>query len=63
MNYKRLCIILLLVVIVQSAFQMKDLFKPKESKEVSFEEEISLLFDEAIENKTIEVYYQPIISC
>ena len=63
MNYKRLCIILLLVVIVQSAFQMKDLFKPKESKEVSFEEEISSLFDEAIENKTIEVYYQPIISC
>ena len=63
MNYKRLCIILLLVAIVQSFFLVKDLFKPKESKEVSFEEEISLLFDEAIENKTIEVYYQPIISC
>lgn len=63
MNYKRLCIILLLVVIVQSFFLVKDLFKPKENKEVSFEEEISSLFDEAIENKTIEVYYQPIISC
>ena len=54
---------LLIETILLADFYRKERNRQEEQGEVDFEEEISVLFDEAIENRQIEVYYQPIISC
>lgn len=63
---KKLLLVLLVLTLLGETFLLACMYtkgKETETEEVSYEDEISLLFDEAIENRQIEVYYQPIVSC
>lgn len=63
---KKLLLVLLVLTLLGETFLLACMYtkgKETETEEVSYEDEISLLFDEAIENRQIEVYYQLIVSC
>lgn len=63
---KNLLLVLLVLALLGETFLLARMYTKREeteTEEVSYEDEISLLFDEAIENRQIEVYYQPIVSC
>ena len=58
---KKLLLVLLVLALLGETFLLARMYTKREeteTEEVSYEDEISLLFDEAIENRQIEVHYQ-----